>query len=86
MMGTMKLQPIAVTEMERLRGSHAWSPTAHVTDRTRNGTSARYTFDDGSILNVYLNGDAAWFHRDPSGDTDGWQRWPNWHHCNRHGR
>ncbi len=85
MTSNIKPQPIAVTEMERLRGTHAWSPAAKVVSRRRNGFVSRYTFEDLSMLAVYLNGDAAWFHRDDKGNTSGWQRWPNWHHCKRHG-
>lgn len=86
MTDNIKTRPTAVIEMERLRGAHAWSPAAKVVSRWRNGAVARYTFEDLSMLAVYLNGDAAWFHRDDKGNTDGWQRWPAWHNCNHHGR
>lgn len=78
-----KTECTAVIEMNRLRGASAWSPIALVISRKRNQYSNRLTFQDGSQLAIYFNGDAAWFHRADNGDTDGWQRWRSWHHCNR---
>jgi hypothetical protein len=68
---------IAVTEMERLKGSHAWSPKAQYVAKITNQHFARYTFADGSQLSLYFNGDASWHSREL-----GEQRWPRWHHCN----
>lgn len=72
---------IAVSEMERLRKAHAWSPVAKPTRRLRNQHVTIYWFADGSRLGVYHNGDASWFHRTPEGHTSGEQRWRGWHYC-----
>lgn len=73
-------------EMTRLRGTCAWSPCSKVSRKYRNQHCTRYTFEDSSVLTVYLNGDASWFYRDKNGCSDGEQRWRNWHGCNTHGR
>lgn len=68
----------AQDEMNRLRGARAWSPLARVKAKTRNQHVCRYTFDDGSKLSIYFNGDASW-HSESYGE----QRWRSWHFCNR---
>jgi hypothetical protein len=73
---------MAVKEMSNLRGSRAWNPTEVYTNRKRNNSATRYTFSDGSLLIIYLNGDAAY--DEQSGY--GLQRWRNWHYCNTMGR
>jgi hypothetical protein len=72
----------AIKEMERLRHASAWSPLSKYVAKQRNQWACFYTFEDGSRLGVYFNGDASWFHRNERGETMGEQRWPNWHHCN----
>jgi hypothetical protein len=71
----------ATLEMERLKNACAWSPVHTVLKRKRLAAVTRYTFEDGSILSVYTNGDASWRFRD-----SGEQRWPNWHTCNAQGK
>lgn len=76
----MFTKSIAVIEMERLKGAHAFNLVAKPTKVTHNQFGSRYIFEDNSILRIYVNGDASW-----EAPGNGEQRWPNWHHCNARG-
>lgn len=74
---------MAAAEMARLRNAAGWSPhPLHKCTRQRlNQFCTKYSFQDGTRLHVYTNGDAAWWT-----ESAGLQRWRGWHHCNAQGR
>lgn len=77
------MELIATIEMKRLKKAIAWGPIHKCSRHKLNAHATRYTFDDTSQLTVYSNGDAAWYYKDEKGNSDGLQRWPNWHYCNK---
>lgn len=72
---------MAAAEMLLMKNASAWSPKFPVMKRRRvNQFVTFYTFEDGTRLGVYANGDASW-----NDGKSGEQRWRGWHHCNSQG-
>lgn len=58
---------MAQLEFGRLKAARAWSPCHTGYARKRiNQYVARYAFQDGSVLTIWTNGDAAWRTHDGS--------------------
>lgn len=77
------MQGIQHAELEfgRIRRAVAWSPVAHVAHRSSNQYWCAYTFSDGSRLELFANGNAAWYgNNGRTGFNEAH------HHCNSWGR